>query len=246
MRTRRVTPLQWCLMNIMAGLDIKHLVYMPIGHVVLKMYVPCKNFHANICTSPVKLMYTAGKISMCPDWKMTSRARNHKSLCALEQDLHATGVSINRQPHRVQPFDLAHIEETSKRHWPSWGESTVDRWISLTKAKWRVKYFHLMRSSCLMCREISPDLIGHFEKYDLGPVLLTWINLNPDLNIIFCIEESWEHVSVHWQHGNHQLWANCFTCWNPVSIAGLRVSRQPLHPLVYRVSLPLAMIKSVG
>ena len=26
-------------------LYIKHLVYMPIGHVVLKIYVPCKNFH---------------------------------------------------------------------------------------------------------------------------------------------------------------------------------------------------------
>ena len=26
-------------------LDITHLVYMPIGHVVLKVYVPCKNFH---------------------------------------------------------------------------------------------------------------------------------------------------------------------------------------------------------
>ena len=28
-----------------AGLDIKHLVYVPIGHVVLKINVPCKNFH---------------------------------------------------------------------------------------------------------------------------------------------------------------------------------------------------------
>ena len=27
------------------GLDIKHLVYMPVGHMVLKIYVPCKNFH---------------------------------------------------------------------------------------------------------------------------------------------------------------------------------------------------------
>ena len=46
-----------------AGFDIKHLVYVPIGHMVLKIDVPCKNFHfpANICTSPVKLMYTAVK-----------------------------------------------------------------------------------------------------------------------------------------------------------------------------------------
>ena len=30
----------------------------------------------------------------------------------------------------------------------------------------------------------------------------------------FCMEEPWEHVSVHWQLGNYQLWANCFMCWN--------------------------------
>ena len=28
-----------------AGLDMGHLVYMPTGHVVLQIYVPCKNFH---------------------------------------------------------------------------------------------------------------------------------------------------------------------------------------------------------
>ena len=58
------------------GLDIKHLVYVPVGQVVLKSYMPCKIFMcpANICTSPLKLMscmYTAGEISACPDWKNT-------------------------------------------------------------------------------------------------------------------------------------------------------------------------------
>ena len=177
MRTRRVTPLQWCLMNIMAGLDIKHLVYMPIGHVVLKMYVPCKNFHvpSQYLYKPCKAYIYCWKNKYVPRLKndLPSRARNHKSLCALEQDLHATGVAINRQPHCVfNRLIWRTSKKTSKRHWPSWGESTVDRWISLTKAQWRVKYFHLKRSSCLMCREISPDLIGHFEKYDLGPVFI--------------------------------------------------------------------------
>ena len=48
---------------------------MPVGHVDLKMYMPCKNFHVpsqyNIYTNPVKLMYTDGKISTCPDWKIS-------------------------------------------------------------------------------------------------------------------------------------------------------------------------------
>ena len=38
------------------------------GHVVLKIYVPCRNFHM---PSPVKLIYTARKITTCPDWKIT-------------------------------------------------------------------------------------------------------------------------------------------------------------------------------
>ena len=44
----------------------------------------------------------------------------------------------------------------------------------------------------------------------------------------FCMEGTWEHVSVRWHQGNYQLWANCLMHWNPVSIAGLRVSRQLL------------------
>ena len=55
------------------GLDIKHLIYMPVRHMVLKIYVPCKYFHvpSQYLYKPCKLMYTAGKISTCPDWKIT-------------------------------------------------------------------------------------------------------------------------------------------------------------------------------
>ena len=28
-----------------AGINIKHLVYLPNGHMVLKVYATCKNFH---------------------------------------------------------------------------------------------------------------------------------------------------------------------------------------------------------
>ena len=49
-----------------------------------------------------------------------------------------------------------------------------------------------------------------------------------------CIEETWEHVSVQWQPGK-KLCANCFMCWNPISNAASRVSRQLRHPLLCRV-----------
>ena len=41
------------------------------------------------------------------------------------------------------------------RHWPVWGESTVDRWIPLTKLQWYGKCFHLMVSSCELITETS-------------------------------------------------------------------------------------------
>ena len=40
--------------------------------------------------------------------------------------------------------------------------------------------------------------------------------------LTLCMEETWEHVSVHWHRGNYQLWENCCMCCNP---AGLAVSQ---------------------
>ena len=81
-------------MNL-AGLGIKHLVYMPIGHMVLKFTCPAKILMCptNICTSPVKLIYTAEKISTCPDWKITCPVGHVTTkVCAQGQDLHAPGT----------------------------------------------------------------------------------------------------------------------------------------------------------
>ena len=43
--------------------------------------------------------------------------------------------------------------------------------------------------------------------------------------MLFWMEETCEHVSVHWQQGKFQLWANCFKSRSPVSNAGLRISK---------------------
>ena len=49
----------------------------------------------------------------------------------------------------VQSFVQAQITKNIKvpRRWPLWGESTSDRWISLTKGQKRGKCAHLMTSS---------------------------------------------------------------------------------------------------
>ena len=79
----------------MTGLDIKHLAYMPIGHVVLKTDVPCKNFHvpSQYSYKPCKAYVYCWKNKYMPRLKnhLPSRASNHKSLSALGQNLHAPG-----------------------------------------------------------------------------------------------------------------------------------------------------------
>ena len=62
----------WCFLWS-AGLDIKHLAYMPVGHVVLKIYMPCKNFYvpSQYLYKPCKAYVYCWEISTCPDWKIT-------------------------------------------------------------------------------------------------------------------------------------------------------------------------------
>ena len=80
----------------LTGLDIKHLVHMPVGHVVLKIYVPFKNLHmpSQYLYKPCTVYVYCWKNKYMPTVKnhLPSQARNHKSLCALGQDLHAPGM----------------------------------------------------------------------------------------------------------------------------------------------------------
>ena len=77
---------------------------MPIVHVVLKIHMPCKNFHV-----PCKNLYKPCKAYVyCWENKympwlknhLSSRAHNHKSLCAVGQDLLAPSMRgrLNVEP----------------------------------------------------------------------------------------------------------------------------------------------------
>ena len=90
------------------GLDIKHLVYMPIGHVLLKIDLPCKNFHV-----PSQYLYKSCKAYVyCWENKYMPWLKNHlpswacnrKSLCALGQDLHTPSMQACLN---VKPWDLS-------------------------------------------------------------------------------------------------------------------------------------------
>ena len=96
------------------GLDIKHLVYMPIRHVVLKMYVPCKNFDvpSQYLYKPCKAYIYCWKNKYMPRLKnhLPSRAHNHKNLCALGQDLHAPGTKVTLQEGETTLVSLFHFQ----------------------------------------------------------------------------------------------------------------------------------------
>ena len=84
------------------GLDIKHLAYMPVGHVVLKM--PCKNLYvpSQYLYKPCKAYVYCWENKYMPRLKnhLPSWAHNHKSLGALGQDLLAPGMQarLNVEP----------------------------------------------------------------------------------------------------------------------------------------------------
>ena len=108
-QTSKCTMTKFCstlLAN--TGLDIKHLFYMPIGHVVLKIYVPCKNFHMprQNLYKPCEAYVYCWENKYMPRLKnqLHSRARNRKSLCALGQDLHAPG---KRACLNVEPWNIS-------------------------------------------------------------------------------------------------------------------------------------------
>ena len=83
---------QYSTNDIFAGLDIKHLIYMPIGHMVLKKLRALQKF-CQYLYKPCKAYIYCWKNKYMPRLKnhLPSRACNHKSLCALGQDLHAPG-----------------------------------------------------------------------------------------------------------------------------------------------------------
>ena len=93
-----------CKGFMFSGLDIKHLVYMPIGHVVLKTNLPCKNFHVpgQYLYKPCKAYVYCWENKYKPWLKnhLPSRAHNHRFLCAVGQDLHAPGMwaRLNVEP----------------------------------------------------------------------------------------------------------------------------------------------------
>ena len=100
--------------RIHSGLDIKHLVYLPIGYVVLKIYVPWKNVYVpnQYLYKPCKAYIYCWKNKYMPRLKnhLPSWACNHKSLCALGQNLLAQACR-----HALM--------------------STPDIWLSLSKQK---------------------------------------------------------------------------------------------------------------
>ena len=119
-----------------SGLDIKHLVYMPIGHMVLKIDEPCKNFHmpSQYLYKPCKAYVYCWENKYMPWLKnhLPSRACKHKSLCALGQDLHAPGIRarLNVEPWSLLPIKVSlilevwHYSQTPMIQWNllGWGE----------------------------------------------------------------------------------------------------------------------------
>ena len=102
--TNRKLTFSWKITLQGAIPPLKHLVYMPVGHVVLKIYVPCKNLHlpSQYLYKPCKAYVHCWENKYMPRLKnhLPSPARIHKSLCAPRQDLHAPGMRAHLNVER--------------------------------------------------------------------------------------------------------------------------------------------------
>ena len=64
-----------------------------------------------------------------------------------------------------------------------------------------------------------------------------YINSLSPIWVYFCMTETWEHISVHWQQGKYQIWANCFMCWMPAANPGPQSEATPPPTNVSSVKL---------
>ena len=61
---------------------------------------------------------------------------------------------------------------------------------------------------------------------------LLWKGILFLIGYCFCMKKTWENVSLHWQQGKWQLWANRFMCWMPVLHPGSYSLRQHRRPFL--------------
>ena len=121
------------------GLDIKHLAYMPVGHMVLKIYMPCENFYvpSQYLYKPCKAYVYCWENKYMPRLKnhLPSWAHHHKSLGALGQDLRAQGM---RARLNVEP---CYTGKMTSLYWFSplilckYGTGTTVLWIIVVHRK---------------------------------------------------------------------------------------------------------------
>ena len=94
----------------------------------------------------------------------------------------------------TEPLIQAYIKENNKppRHWPLWGDFTVDRWIPHTNGQWRGKCLHLMTSSCMKTSWhrhnscINGHLLGDTYHWWYCPFLM---GIRNDQYVLCCYSE---------------------------------------------------------
>ena len=134
---------QWLVQH--KRLDITHLVYMPVGHVVLKIYMPYKNVHVHsqYLHKPCKAYIDWWENKYMPRLKnhLPTQTHNHKSFSALIQDLQALGM---RARINVEPWDK---DETVNSHMtrhtsPSWVSYQVSLYFGEKQSSHKEMWFY--------------------------------------------------------------------------------------------------------
>ena len=143
---------------------------MPVGHMVLKIYVPCKNFHvpSQYLYKPCKAYVYCWENKYMPRLKnhLPSRAHNHKILCALRQDLHAPSMWARLN---VEPCDIGNgIWFASSLHGIFCHHAASNITMERPKIKFRVNMDELMETSdanWYLCQCVSEQDHNWFRQW---------------------------------------------------------------------------------
>ena len=87
--------------------------------------------------------------------------------------------------------------------------------IDMISSEWyRKRLMCGFKFSC-MSERFFKNMYRYQKKFSFMKLIKRFIiKFSISLHDFFCMEETWEHVSLQWQHGNHQLWVICFMCLN--------------------------------
>ena len=141
---------------------------------------------ANICTSPAKLMYTARKVSVCPDWKITCPVRHLTTKVYVPWNK----MYLPRACGNALMLSPAHMVRVARDFDSLWitGPMTAQQSVAYVRHNTLAPAANLCTISAIVFLPIKAWIWRNLRRYIdgsailfivKGPVCLRWLKISP-------------------------------------------------------------------